>query len=231
MIMLLKNKIVNFFWENVPVQVKNVKHIYSHRETPPLWINDDFLYLHIPKSAGTSVAKALGRKETGHFTYDFLRAKYPKVENKDKYFVIMRNPIDRIGSTFKYVKGLHERYGSSILPEINRYENVNDFIMDGLVKSDIHNHYFLRPVSDFVLNIPKEKLYYVEFDNLNYNLKRFFNKELSQNIELPYENISPKIRNQTISSAASEVITSLYSDDYFIYSRLSGKGYIKNNVD
>lgn len=59
----------------------------------------DFIFIHIPKNAGTSICRALNIK-AGHYKYKELIKKFP---NK-QYFAVIRNPYDRLVSNFLYTK-------------------------------------------------------------------------------------------------------------------------------
>ena len=64
------------------------------------------IFIHIPKAAGTSVARAVLGKRAGHFTAETVRDRMGNDPYYKLYsFAVTRHPVDRLYSAYRYVKG------------------------------------------------------------------------------------------------------------------------------
>jgi chondroitin 4-sulfotransferase 11 len=67
--------------------------------------NNNIIYIHIPKAAGNALMKTLyGSPATGHDTLLRYFKKDSKQFNKSFKFAVVRNPFDRMVSSFFYLK-------------------------------------------------------------------------------------------------------------------------------
>jgi hypothetical protein len=66
------------------------------------------IFIHIPKCAGRSVMKLFNSARPDHFTYFYYSSEYERYMGEYKVFTIVRHPLDRMVSTYHYVKG-HRR--------------------------------------------------------------------------------------------------------------------------
>ena len=106
----------------------------------PFFTEHDLLFVHIPKTGGTSIEQKFGIidkektliKESNvvcyehgeykiegkeeiyapqHYTPDIIESKYPKYYNKCKKFTVIRNPYERaISSYFMHEAGSHKEF-------------------------------------------------------------------------------------------------------------------------
>lgn len=110
---------------------------------------EKFIFVHIPKNAGTSVYSALGMQKSFHFTLN----EYQQIlrRNYSKYFTFcfVRNPFERFVSLYNYARMEESYYHSSINPEKAKFgkhqdydllknasiDEAVDYLMEGKLKS------------------------------------------------------------------------------------------------
>lgn len=202
------------------------KHHYNNRNAIKIWIHDDPFLLHVPKTAGTSIAKSLGRVEPGHFRFSHLAKMDGTLASRNSYYFVSRNPADRIISTYNYINDLHRKFGTSNLPAAYYAENVNDFIIRYLKKMDVEKHYFLRSVKTIVSGAPLDRVFAIGFDDLQENLNKYLCFIGEEEINLLHENKSSlSVDRSELSDEALEIVKDKYSYDFKIYERTKCEGF------
>ena len=70
---------------------------------PPEFDEKKIVFFHVPKTAGKSLATAIYDKDINHFSYNQVA----KQKDLDGFFTFsfVRNPWDRIVSTYEFLKG------------------------------------------------------------------------------------------------------------------------------
>jgi len=122
--------------------------------------NNHCIFVHITKSAGTSLALSLFGELPYHYTAWQYRVIYGRHDFNQFYkFTFVRNPWDRLYSAFSYLKGggwnkNDAAWASENLANISGFES---FVNDWLSKERLSSHIHLWPQSDFICdnkNIP-----------------------------------------------------------------------------
>lgn len=175
------------------------------------WENMDFQYIHIPKSAGTSIVSALGLPDPGHFTYSKMKH-FGIVGNKSLFFTVVRDPESRIISTFKYAKRIQDIHGPNPLTWISKYDNPDEFIRDGLNSRIVNSNYFFMSNAKYLRGCPRDRLHLINFDNIEEEFMAVCSHIGKQNIVLPWENVSDK-QSVVLSPESKEKIWLLYGND------------------
>ena len=127
-----------FYFDSYPYRRVNVKR--------------NMIFIHIPKTAGTSVLTSLGGWAGDHCTYrEFLQASPTKFHKYYK-FCFVRNPYDRLVSTYEYLKqggnkGSDLRICDLILSD---YPTFEDFVLGFLNKETIYRVNLLKPQYWFI---------------------------------------------------------------------------------
>lgn len=88
----------------------------------------NYIFIHIPKAAGTSVSNALGLRESAHAHWvDFARFLGPRKMNRYFVFTFVRNPWARFFSLYNYARMERSHYHSNVTGESSLYGPHLDF--------------------------------------------------------------------------------------------------------
>jgi len=110
------------------------------------------IFIHVPKTAGSSVADALFHAPSRHVPYtEYLRANPRKFRSYFK-FAFVRNPWDRLVSTWSFLRsgGMNERDRAWASEHLARYMDFRTFVCDGLCRPEVLSWVHFRPQSDFI---------------------------------------------------------------------------------
>jgi hypothetical protein len=162
----MKTFIKEVLWKSIS-RTRYASDLYYFRNKYRLksWAKNKYQFIHVPKCAGTSIAKSLELPDPGHFTYKQMK-NYGVTSEEFLNFAVVRNPLDRIVSTFKYAKEAQSKNGENPLSWIARYNDVDDFILNGLNERDVRNNYFLMPSQKYIEGCPDDSLFLIAFEDV-----------------------------------------------------------------
>lgn len=185
------------------------------------------IYVHIPKTAGTSILSALGQKGRGrnHFPWYIYHSASPRKFNKYFKFAFVRNPWTRLYSAYRYLRsGGNQVEDLKISHQINEYANLEEFIINGLGEGFFRNNPIFIPQSFFVIGLSGEVVvdFIGKYENLNEDF-RVAAEKIGVKPALPKTNVSKQVNNKNelflISPESKKIIYELYKQDikYFQY--------------
>ncbi|MCB0397046.1 MAG: sulfotransferase family 2 domain-containing protein [Flavobacteriales bacterium] len=91
-------------------------------------IGENFIFIHIPKNAGTSVYRALGMEVSRHYTAEEYKKMIGDKQYKEMFsFGFVRNPWERFLSLYHYARMDESYYHSAINPEKAKYGKHMDY--------------------------------------------------------------------------------------------------------
>lgn len=189
------------------------------RKKPKGWIEGfsetNSLFIHIPKTAGTSIAKAVYGEDPWHYTlgeYSYVSQKTLKQLYK---FAIVRNPYDRLASTYKYSFKQVRSHPNTSVKFITNYPSFEDFVIDWVNKKNVRSHYFLYPQCMY-LGEEREKIkmdFIGKFEDLA-NAYEVIAKKLDIKSELPVTNKSQNTIDARYTDKTAEIVYDAYQEDF-----------------
>lgn len=118
------------------------------------FIRTNSLFLHLPKTGGVSISRALyGCLGMGHTTLGEYRALFrPRALERMFKFSFVRNPFDRIHSAYHFLRsggmgGLDAEFDQQVL---QKYPSFEKFVLEGLNDSEVASFWHFLPDTHFL---------------------------------------------------------------------------------
>ncbi len=188
--------------------------------------NKTVLFIHIPKTAGTSVEKLLsdygqmsfyqtaipgGLKTTPqHLSKHDIDLLLGDLVSYDETFTIVRNPVDRLSSEYYFRT-------KSILRTFNKRPDFSTWAINQFrifKKNKFHLDSHLRPMNHFIDDSVKIFKYETQLEKLHDWISNVFQIENLR--ELPLLNTSEK-QPQKISNECKDLIKEIYQTDFNMF--------------
>lgn len=193
-------------------------------------MNNQLIFIHIPKTGGTSIGKALGFKSTSHIKAKEVTHSAPLIKGKFS-FAVVRNPYERFISLYNYARQEVSTYHNNIEPHKALYgihldyellkkssiEECANYLLEGKLKHDSSwNHW--KPQYSWVYY--KDKLLVDNIYHLNnlHHLKDDLRRKFNIQIQIPYLNSSESNRqNYLLNQRTKRIIEEYYSKDFQLF--------------
>ena len=180
------------------------------------------IFIHITKTAGTSVAKSLFNYLPYHYTAIDYRVIYGK-KTFDKYFkfAFVRNPWDRIYSAYRYLKSGGWNDEDKLWSENNlsEFDDFNQFVEGWLNRQNIKKHIHFTPQYQFVCD-GKDRLlidYLAYFETINDDFTKIA-RYLNIDTNIGHHNANPAESYLNIYSEKSHaIVAEVYSRDISMF--------------
>jgi len=184
------------------------------------------IFIHIPKSAGSSLSKQIFNRKFGHVKLAYYEKKNRELFKKYYKFSFVRNPWSRFYSAFQYLKDkrgnkIDIAWANIFLSEVDNFEEfcekiLNDEKFEKSIMKWVHfipQHTFLRD-SKGEINID----FIGRFENINEDFK-IIAKKFDMSDLLPKTNTSQRKKNykNVYSPASKELVQRLYYKDIEIF--------------
>jgi hypothetical protein len=229
---LLREKI-RYTEFHLPLSVNSLLYKTVFRSENPF--NSEFektktIFIHIPKNAGTSIAKTVYGQSLGHIPI----SRY-KSYNKEKYqtyfkFAVIRNPWDRLYSAYKYLKAregkpqwLDGQFADKYLRGLDTFEAFVLKLSERSYRNSVLTFKHLIP-QHYWITFPSSRDtvqmdYIVRFEALEEDLKKALRLEgLDLDEDLLHERKTKK-KNYTevYSSQMKEIVADIYPKDIQLF--------------
>ena len=189
------------------------------------------VFVHIPKCAGTSIGKAIyNDAKIGHAT-----AKDYYYTNKSKFieyykFTIMRDPIERCYSAYNYLKSekCTENDKKFFKKHVAKFNNFDDFVINGLKKYHVQKFIHFKPQIDFILFngvIMVDQIF--SFNKLNQNYT-YLKTKFKIKSKLKMLNTTKNIKKRNVISLSKKILNKTYKNDCLIFKKLKKRNYLSN---
>lgn len=179
------------------------------------------IFIHIPKAAGTSISKALYGARQGHNTAISYRAADQRKFETYYKFSIVRNPWDRLASTYYYLlNSPHQEDYDWATKNIAKYDTFEKFVLNWLSEDSILEWKHLLPQCFFV-TCEEQKIIVDDVFRLE-SIEEDF-KKISKNIkpltDLTHSNkIERKPYTELYNSNLIDKVARVYEDDISLFS-------------
>lgn len=179
------------------------------------------IFIHIPKTGGTSIARSFIGENVGHYEWYLLKKVFGKDYDSYFKFAIVRNPWDRVVSAYHY-------YQSDKITDANKiwaqqsgileldFEN---FIRDAL-ENAMDYHHFKTQCSFIMDNNGKSMVDYVgRFEDLEEAAREVFS-QIKINTQLEHFNKSQRKKDYRsyYNETTKSIIGRLYEEDIAAFS-------------
>lgn len=186
-----------------------------------IWKKNKVIFIHVPKAAGYSVNVALYGRALGHFYAKDIRKLCPKSFESMFTFGVVRHPVDRLYSAYRFAKSGGTAVMGMKTPElykIDAFSSFERFVHEWLVEQDLAEidgvfrpqHLYLCDGDEVLV----DDVFKLEKINL---LEKKLSVVLDRNIILEHHNRSKMGATEFISDASLKIIEGLYKKDFEIF--------------
>ena len=222
------------FMENIIKKLKYIRIESKQRRIQNIDHRRNFIFIHIPKNAGTAIYEALGMSRSHHYS----SRSYKKILGNAKYdqmikIAFHRNPWDRFLSLYNYARMDVSYYHNNINPKDSLYgahedyellkratlEDCADLLVEGRLKhSKICNHWY--PQAEWLKDTNGV---YIEpdflgcFEDINSDFEKL-KKLLGITTNLARRNISKKsYYRDLMTDKVRKIVAKYYEEDVEIF--------------
>lgn len=180
------------------------------------------IFIHITKTAGTSVASSL----FGYLPYHYTAIDYRVIYGRKRFnryfkFAFVRNPWDRLYSAYRYLKAGGWNEDDKIWAENNlqQYDSFEHFVKQWLTGDNIKKHRHFWPQAWFVCDnnnkILVDYLAYFETINDDYDLIR---NKVGTGKDIAHHNANPGVNYKDVyDDESKDIVAKMYANDIALF--------------
>ncbi len=180
------------------------------------------IFIHVPKTAGQSVAMALYNRGIAHMSWREWYQRNPRKFASYFKFAVLRDPIARFCSAFDFLKagGMLQQDKEFAGRVLQRFATVNDLasaLADVELQEQVMHWWHFRPQAYFVADeFGRSKMdLLIPLENLQTGVNEVARKlKLNRPIEIPYLNQTPIRHSEELNDHGRRVLRKLYQQDF-----------------
>ena len=197
----------------------SMKESKSNNQNEDYYLNSDLniIYVHNPKTAGTSIKKFLGLDISGtnHKTPTYLTSK----RNWQNNFSVLsvRHPIDRLISSYYY--HISPQYKGGYL---KKFPNLLTFSFEMYFEVMKKEPWAIRPQVDYLTHLfsPKKVDFIIRFEELHADLNKLSKTLGLGSVSIPHLNSTKRVNNENYfleSKSLVKKINAFYKKDFEVF--------------
>jgi hypothetical protein len=212
-------KIALNIWQKIPYNLRNQLDILRRY---PVWKKHKVIFIHIPKTAGVSVNKAIYGRPLGHFYAKDIKKYCPKIFNNMFTFAVVRHPLERLYSAYNFSKkggtnvmGMYQKDYYVNHPSFITFEK---FINEWLIKQDLSKiDGVFRPQYLYIFDDNDQLLVnnFYKLEEIRHHVDEISNK-LGKTFSLGFHNSSKK-KAINFSDDVKKLIYKIYIKDFELF--------------
>lgn len=173
--------------------LSNIKRRINLYRRYPYWKEQECIFIHVPKVAGTSINHAIYGRTLGHYSACEIMNKFPRLFNESFTFSLVRNPWERVLSAYRFAKqGKTESMGvykpeQYQIPEFNTFES---FILNWLAHKNVDELDFIfQTQSRFLIDSQGDILvdYVGKLENMSEAIS-YIESKINRTLIIPHAN-------------------------------------------
>lgn len=183
----------------------------------------EIIFIHVPKTAGTSIATMLERKPL-HVPLSRYYAWNGQRADAAWKFAVVRDPAIRLHSAYNYLSssiGVNEsldvRWSTEVFSGVETYEEFLDLMFKPSFRARIMRWTHFRPQADWVCRKPRQGIALdrvLRFEVLDDGIEEL-SQQMGQTLKLPHLRLPHRKRvTKPLSDRHRELIYRLYRKDY-----------------
>lgn len=180
------------------------------------------IFIHIPRAAGTSIAREVIGRRAGHFTAVEIMKKLGRKRFESMFsFAVTRNPYDRLVSAYHFAvdggsgNGAIRQRKEYKLPTFSRFER---FVIEWLPDQDVNQlDYVFQPQSNFVFDREELIVDYLGKVERLHEVELVVGMKLGRKIHFKRSNESKRYRGwqSYYDAEMKRVVFKLYEEDFW----------------
>ena len=192
---MIKNLLIKYHtWKFAKSQMKKV---FIEGTLLNAFFKSKSIFIHIPKTAGVSLVKAIYGDVTleGHRSFYFNSIALNTKNDKYFSFTFVRNPFDRLYSAFTFLQdgGINNHDRLAFQSHLSEFNDFEDFVLNGLNTKLIYQITHLIPQHEYLCDRSGSILvdFVCRFENLDNDIL-LLSKKLKKDIILSHHNYKKK---------------------------------------
>lgn len=179
------------------------------------------IFIHIPKTAGSSLLQAIGAPARGRLHIDYTHFMRSDPVRYDSYFkfAVVRDPVDRAYSCYRYlISGGNQGEEDVRLRDLIQVacSGFDGFVQDFLSPSILASWDMLRPQASFVYSRSGELMvdFILKYESLDEDYQRLREHLPMLTSQLPQVNIGERTQSVPASRGTIEMLHRYYGLDF-----------------